>query len=659
MGPEAIPRMMPDAWPIFFRGRTLRPIQQTAIPYILGGGSVLISSPTASGKSEAAFAPLYQRHLSFGRTKLSTLYVAPTKALVNDMYSRLTEYFCERSVEVIRRYTGDHHEFNNPDNCFVLLATPEALDSLQITHPGNLKFLRAIICDELHLMHGAPRGQQLRHVISRIKGNLAKPRDERDTFQMLAMTATLEDEENVRQLWLGTESQIVNAGGSREIELSIHDATSGGADELSGLIRKSELKKFLIFANTRNEAHELVDALNSQLQGSSWPLFLHIGILSRAEREHVEHEMKYGIRGICVATSTLEVGIDIGDVEAVVLLRPPHSISSFLQRIGRGNRRSGTCRVWGLARNARERSLYAALLRCAERGVVDDSHEFQRLSVEFQQILSVVWAGVRDGDHLTRDEVIHRTGNSVSADTLLDMLATGVLREAGTALIPSDEWMDLGDERRIHSVIAGLGGLPLIDLESGETLAETDSLETQGRIFTGARIRITAGADESGIYARVAGRASETKLARLPTSRRGLVGLSRQLTWSMAELSGSNPRRWMQHGNRLFTWGGDFYNIIVAEALRVGKVAQAAQPHCDFIENVPPEANVTPATVRNLVSQLLKQGSVRLDVARKFRQSSKFFSHLSSELQKIETVRSVPLHGVLGWLDECVRFAAA
>jgi len=362
--------------------------------------------------------------------------------------------------------------------------------------------------------------------------------------------------------------------------------------------------------------------------------------------------MKYGMRGICVATSTLEVGIDIGDVEVVVLLRPPHSVSSFLQRIGRGNRRSGICRVWGLARNAHERSLYAALLRCGERGVVDDTHEFQRPSVEFQQILSVVWAGVRDDEHLTRNEVISRTGNSVSVDTLLDMLASGVLREAGTALILSDEWMDLGDERRIHSVIAGSGGLPLIDLETGETLAEADSLETHGRIFTGGRIRVTAGADESGIYARSDIRGARTPLARLPPSRRGLSALSRQLTWSLAELSGSDPRRWTQQGSNLFTWGGDFYNIIVAEALRAAKVAQTAKPRSKYIESLPPDIKVTPATVHDLVAQLQKAG-IRLDIARKFRQSSKFFSDLSPELQKAEILRSVPFAGVMDWLQEC------
>ena len=82
-------QMMPDAWRVFYRHRSPRPIQHAVMPLLLRGESVVLSAPTASGKTEAAFAPLYQRHVSFRREKLSVVYVAPTKALVNDMYERL------------------------------------------------------------------------------------------------------------------------------------------------------------------------------------------------------------------------------------------------------------------------------------------------------------------------------------------------------------------------------------------------------------------------------------------------------------------------------------------------------------------------------------------------------------------------------------------
>jgi len=164
-----IERMLPDAWRVFFRQRQPREIQCAAMPILVRGTSALISSPTASGKTEAAFAPLYQRHVTFKRQTTSVLYVAPTKALVNDMYERLLGYFGSTGPEAIQRYTGDHHDFHDSHGNFAVLCTPEALDSLHLLHGDRLAGVRAVICDELHLLHGSPRGQQLRGVIARLR----------------------------------------------------------------------------------------------------------------------------------------------------------------------------------------------------------------------------------------------------------------------------------------------------------------------------------------------------------------------------------------------------------------------------------------------------------------------------------------------------------
>ena len=145
-------RAMPDAWRIFFRERTLRPIQDAAIPALLNGRSAILSGPTASGKTEAVFSPLYQRHVSFRRNSLAVVYVAPTKALVNDMYERLTGYFGAAAPDIIQRYTGDHHQFNDSQGRFALVTTPEALDSVQLLRPDLLNGARALVCDELHLL---------------------------------------------------------------------------------------------------------------------------------------------------------------------------------------------------------------------------------------------------------------------------------------------------------------------------------------------------------------------------------------------------------------------------------------------------------------------------------------------------------------------------
>src|SRR4051812_30754633 len=91
-------RLLPDAAAVFFHMRSPRPARSAAIPPIVKGRSVLLCAPTASGKTEAAVAPLYQRHVSFRRQATSVVYVAPTKALVNDVCGRLNAYFATRGM---------------------------------------------------------------------------------------------------------------------------------------------------------------------------------------------------------------------------------------------------------------------------------------------------------------------------------------------------------------------------------------------------------------------------------------------------------------------------------------------------------------------------------------------------------------------------------
>lgn len=648
-------QMMPDAWRVFFRHRSPRPIQEAAIPVLLRGKSVLLSSPTASGKTEAVLAPLYQRHVTFNRPRLSVIYVAPTKALVNDMYSRLSEYFCEISGDIIQRYTGDHHEFHDPTHKFVLLATPEALDSLQLTRPDLLLHVRAMVCDELHLLHGASRGQQLRHVIARIRSRVVSPSDDRDVFQIVGMTATIHDQAAVARLWLGVGAENVAVGEPRGIDIEVIPAEPTPARAIAATVAQEDCQKLLIFANTRNQAHQLVAELSQQLSDKGWPVYLHIGILARGERERVERAMKYERRGICVATSTLEVGIDIGDVDVIALLQPPISITAFLQRIGRGNRRSERCRVWAIARNEAERQLYRALLRCAETGVLDDVHEYHRHSVEVQQIISLAWVGIRQHSHLTRTNLAERSGGTVSTHVVDDMLGTGILREVGETLVPSDEWMDIGDSRRIHSVISGTGGLPMIDVESGEILGMADRTVTEGILYVGTRFRRAAGADSSGVYVETGPPRHPTPLAKLPASRRGIGGISRQLVWALADLQGINPRQWVRNGAQLHTWGGDQYNLLLCEVLRVSGIAGAFESNATAVEGIADTRAIVPSYVRDIASKAFAEHRIRVTTAIKFRQSTSFLSRLGPELQKEEALASVPMNGFVRWLEECDR----
>ncbi len=649
---------MPDAWRVFFRGRQLRPIQQEAAIPLLKGESALLSGPTASGKTEAVFAPLYQRHVSFQRSRIAVVYVAPTKALVNDMYERLVGYFAGGDPDIVRRYTGDHHDFDDARGRFVLLATPEALDSLQLMQPGLLSGVRSVVCDEIHLLHGTARGQQLRAVIGRLRTQAVRPGDRRDGFQVVGMSATVRVPEAVARDWCGDAAVVLTVEGSRSVGMSVlrvrkRQAASTVAGRLRTVERALGVRKALVFANSRNRAHWLAADLSGELRADGWPVFFHIGILSRSERERVEAAMKSERRAVCVATSTLEVGIDIGDIDVVVLADPPTAVSSMLQRVGRGNRRSDRCLVWACAADEWEARVINAVHECAIRGELDDVHDYARPSVQAQQAMSAAWVGLRRDSPLTLSNLRERTGDAVSRDVVDDMVTVGVLRQVRGALLPSDEWCDYGDARKLHSVLLGGRGVPLVDVQSGETIAEVNqTAAAQGALYAGGGLRVVHGADGRGVYVSTQQGTVSSKLARLPSARGRRKGLSRQVVWSMAKSEGYDPTKWTRDGATLITWGGAAYNFLLK-----GILVAAGQPrelrHDDVgIDGLVDAVDFRPESVRRLAQAMFRAG-VPDGLARRFREPTQFLRALTPAMAREEARRSVPQQGFLEWLSEC------
>ncbi len=646
-------RKMPDAWRIFFRERTPRPIQEAAMLPILTGQSVLLCSPTASGKSEAVLAPLYQRHVSFQRKALSVLYIAPTKALVNDMMARLLDYFGSVSSDLIRRYTGDRHEFDDPAGAFAVLCSPEALDSLQLTRPDALRHLRAVVFDELHFLHGTARGQQARAVLDRIRKAALPPWDSRDAFQVVAMTATLDDPDEVARHWIGPSAQMVSVQGSRPIDFEFLETKGASpASAIFAAVQRLRHKKVLVFANTRNRAHALAAALSPLMAAINMPVYLHIGILAPDERESVESAMRNEKRALCVATTTLELGIDIGDVDVIVLAEPPPSINAFLQRIGRGNRRADKCVVWGMFENSAEKELFSALLHCVHRGSLDELYEYARPSVEFQQALSLAWIGTREDRPLRRDAIAHIT-SQISAEVVDDMIDARVFQQVGNAVVPSDYWMDEGDKRRIHSIIAGGAGLPIVDLHSGETIGSYGVGPVGiGNVFLGSKVKEIRASDASGIYLGPSG-AKKAGLAKLPSSRGRRLGMSRRMAWALAEVRQIDPTVWQYRDSVLTTWGGGPYNLLLMETLQALALASDLTSDSFAIRGLTSLACTTPAEFKPLVEKAVMERRLPLRVANLFRERTRYFRFLGKAMQREECYRSIPSSGCLAWLDQC------
>ncbi|GMU54903.1 MAG: hypothetical protein AMXMBFR33_40490 [Candidatus Xenobia bacterium] len=341
----------------------LTPVQEQGIAPIAAGRHVLLSAPTATGKTEAYAAPLVERHLDdMKRSLLRILIVSPTRALVNDLARRLEVPLGKVQVRLQRR-TGDHPKSLEEDPAGVLLTTPESLDSILARHPRWLKEVRAVVLDELHVLEGTPRGDQLRILLGRLERvvtALGGP-----ALQRVAATATLGHPEEVARRYLGEGAVVVKVPGQRKLQATL--ALMESTEDVRKALLQAGGRKVLLFTGSRREAEQLGADLRGQAPFRNHVL-VHHGSLSRQERERVEKAFLKAPTALCLATTTLELGIDIGDVDLVVLAAPPAEVAGVLQRIGRGNRRTGETRVLALYEGPGRKERLEHLLECARMG---------------------------------------------------------------------------------------------------------------------------------------------------------------------------------------------------------------------------------------------------------------------------------------------------
>jgi ATP-dependent helicase Lhr and Lhr-like helicase len=341
----------------------LREIQKLAIPSILAGDrDVLISASTASGKTEAFFLPACSAIVD-NKTGFGILYISPLKALINDQYRRL-ESLCELLDMQVTPWHGD--SLNSKKKIArlkpsgILLTTPESLESLLIREPGWVKqsfsTLKYIAVDEFHAFIGTERGQQLLSLLSRLEhltGRIANP------IPRVALSATLGEIHNVPLSLRSNASlpceTITSTRDSNTIKVQVKgyidpsnimvDNTLSSADnqicrEVYNLCRGSSN---LVFANSRARTELIASRLSDLCLLDVVPneFFPHHGSLSKEIREDLEARLqKESLPTTAICTMTLELGIDIGKVNSVIQVTPPHSVSSLRQRLGRSGRRN-------------------------------------------------------------------------------------------------------------------------------------------------------------------------------------------------------------------------------------------------------------------------------------------------------------------------------
>ena len=350
----------------------LRPLQREAIAPVRAGHHALLLAPTAGGKTEAAFLPLLSEMSDARWPGLSVIYVTPLRALLNNLHPRLSAYagWVGRRVGLWHGDVGSAERnriLRDPPE--VLLTTPESLEAMlvstRVDHEHLFAGLRAVVVDELHAFAGDDRGWHLLAVLERLQRLAGRP------LQRVGMTATVGNpEELLGWLTRGAGGVVVApeaAGPAGEADIALDFVGSeANAAKVIDLLHPGE--KRLAFCGSRAQAEKLA----AELRTREVPTVVSHSSLSADERRHAERTFAEASECVVVATSTLELGVDIGDLDRVIQIDAPNTVASFLQRLGRTGRRAGSRRnMVFLATTDAGLVQSAALLRLWESGFVE------------------------------------------------------------------------------------------------------------------------------------------------------------------------------------------------------------------------------------------------------------------------------------------------
>jgi ATP-dependent helicase Lhr and Lhr-like helicase len=325
--------------------------QTLVFPQILAGKNVLLIAPTGTGKTEAVLLPIFSSLIQQqeGGKGIQVIYITPLRALNRDMLKRLT-FWAERLGITVEVRHGDtemktrRKQARQPPR--MLVTTPETLQAIL---PGSqmrrhLSSVRYIIVDEVHELAGSKRGTQLTLALERLSEIT-----QRD-FQRIGLSATIGNPEQVGRFIAGTNRKIgivqavlaknyryhVENPQPTEIDFEMAAKLETSPEAAARIRRLTELidshKSTLIFVNSRQNA-EMLGHKFTQLGRTD--VAVHHGALSREERVNVEDQFKGGKLKAIIATSTLELGIDIGNVDLVAQYMSPRQVSSLIQRVGR------------------------------------------------------------------------------------------------------------------------------------------------------------------------------------------------------------------------------------------------------------------------------------------------------------------------------------
>ncbi|HUK84714.1 MAG TPA: DEAD/DEAH box helicase, partial [Candidatus Acidoferrum sp.] len=331
--------------------------QEKTIPKILDGKNVLLISPTATGKTEAAFLPVLSMLLQEAKTPgIKVLYITPLRALNRDMLDRLQWWCNSLDIKLAVRH-GDtetkertRQSRSPPD---ILITTPETLQAILSgwVLRQHLQALKWIVIDEVHELADSKRGSQLSLALERVRSLTGKD------FQMIGLSATIGSPEKVAQFLVGTKRpvEIIRVPVAKMVKLQViyprpteDDARFASKiythPEVAARLRiirdyMNKRKSVLLFTNTRSISEVL--ASRFKVWDIDFPISIHHGSLAKVSRIAAENGLKRGeLKGL-IATSSLELGIDVGRIDFVIQYMSPRQVTRLIQRVGRAGHTYG------------------------------------------------------------------------------------------------------------------------------------------------------------------------------------------------------------------------------------------------------------------------------------------------------------------------------
>ena len=489
------------------RGWAPRPHQLQMLVHGLKNESALLISPTGGGKTLAGFLPtLVDLEAPHKNDGIHTLYISPLKALAVDIARNLEAPIAEMKLQItVETRTGDtsfarrkRQRTNPPD---ILITTPEQV-TLLIADPTAaqlLKNLRAVIIDELHSIVSSKRGVLLSLALSRLRSHSPHAR-------FTGLSATVADPDALRG-WLAPVNKppvplvLGQAGAPPDIHIlesaervpwSGHQAVYA-IPEIYAEIKKAKMS--LVFVNTRSQAERVFQELWTA-NDDNLPIALHHGSLDVSQRRKVEAAMAENKLKAVVCTSTLDLGIDWGDVDLVIHVGAPKGSSRLLQRIGRANHRLDEASKAILVPSNRFEVLECEAARAAATENAQDTEYpmVMKLDVLAQHIMACACSGPFFADDLYNEIITAFTYRKLTRerfDQALDYVATG-----GYALKAYERYaklkVDIGDKFRLaHPVLATRYKMNMGTIVAAEMLkVRLASIKnrTGKRIVTGGRV---------------------------------------------------------------------------------------------------------------------------------------------------------------------------